>query len=62
MTALARAAGRGPDRRTLLIYGGYAVAFAVVGLARTVGLDPTVVFVLAVVALAGGAVAVGEST
>jgi Ca2+:H+ antiporter len=34
----------------------------VVGLARTVGLDPTVVFVLAVVALAGGAVAVGEST
>jgi Ca2+:H+ antiporter len=62
VTIPAGAAGRRPDRRTILIYGGYAAAFAVVAIARALGLDPTAVFVLAVVALAGGAVAVGEST
>ena len=50
------------ERRTLLVFGGYAVAFAVVALGQLAGLDPTVRFVLAILALAGGAVAVGEST
>jgi len=49
------------DRRTLLIYGGYAAAFAVVALANLVGLGPLPRFGLAIVALAAGAVAVGES-
>jgi Ca2+:H+ antiporter len=52
----------GIDRRTLLIYGGYAVAFAIVGLATLAGLAPLPRFGLAIVALAAGAVAVGEST
>jgi Ca2+:H+ antiporter len=50
------------DRRTLLIFGGYAVAFGLVALANLLGLDPLVRFGLAVVGLAGGAVAVGEAT
>jgi Ca2+:H+ antiporter len=51
-----------PARRTLLIFGGYAAAFVVVALAQLAGLPPLVRFALAVVALAGGAVAVGEAT
>ena len=51
----------GIDRRTLLIYGGYAVAFVIVGLANAAGLPPLVRFVLAIAGLAGGAIAVGES-
>lgn len=51
-----------PDRRTLLIFGGYAIAFALVALANLLELSSTVRFGLAVVALAGGAVAVGEAT
>ncbi|MEP7379147.1 MAG: sodium:proton exchanger [Chloroflexota bacterium] len=49
-------------RRTALVYGGYAVAFVVLALAKVLGLSPIVVFVLAVLALAAGAVAVGEAT
>jgi Ca2+:H+ antiporter len=44
------------------VYGGYAVAFAVLALAKLLGLAPIVIFVLAVVGLALGAVAVGEAT
>jgi len=51
-----------PDRRTLLIFGGYAVAFVLVALANLLALPPLVTFVAAVLALAGGAVAVGEAT
>ena len=50
------------DRRTLLIFGGYAVAFVLVALANLLGLPPLVRFGVAVLALAGGAVAVGEAT
>jgi Ca2+:H+ antiporter len=50
------------QRRTLLIFGGYAVAFALVALANLLDLPPLVRFGTAVVALAGGAVAVGEAT
>src|SRR5439155_9846742 len=49
------------DRRTLFIYGGYAAAFAVVALANVLALPPMVRFIVAVVALAAGAVAVGEA-
>jgi Ca2+:H+ antiporter len=49
------------DRRTAFIYGGYAAAFAVVALANAAGLPPLVRFAVAVVALAAGAVAVGEA-
>src|SRR4051812_11041513 len=51
-----------PARRTALIFGGYAVAFAVIAIAQLLGLPPMVRFVLAVVALATGAIAVGEGT
>jgi Ca2+:H+ antiporter len=50
------------ERRTLIVYGGYALAFVVLALAKLAGLPPIVVFVLAVIALAMGAVAVGEAT
>jgi Ca2+:H+ antiporter len=50
------------DRRTVLIFGGYAVAFVLVALANLLGLPPLPRFVLAVAALAGGAVAVSEAT
>ena len=50
------------DRRSLLIFGGYAVAFAVVATAVLLRLPPLLVFALAIVALAGGAVAVSEAT
>ncbi|MEA2674881.1 MAG: Ca2+:H+ antiporter [Chloroflexota bacterium] len=49
------------DRRTALIYGGYAAAFAIVAIANVLGLPPMVRFVVAVAALAAGAVAVGEA-
>lgn len=49
------------DRRTALIYGGYAAAFAVVAFANLLGLPAMVRFVVAVIALAAGAVAVGEA-
>ena len=49
------------DRRTLFIFGGYAAAFAVVALANVFDLPPMVRFVVAVIALAAGALAVGES-
>lgn len=52
----------GIERRTALVYGGYAAAVVVLALARFGGLAPLIVFVLAVVALALGAVAVGEAT
>ena len=45
-----------------MIYGGYAVAFALVALANLLGFPPLVRFGAAVVGLAGGAVAVSEST
>jgi Ca2+:H+ antiporter len=48
-------------RRTLLIYGGYAVAFVLIALATLLHLPPVIRFAVAVVALAGGALAVGES-
>jgi len=51
-----------PDRRTLLIFGGYAVAFVLVALTNVLGLPPLVRFGAAVIALAGGAVAVSEAT
>jgi len=51
-----------PDRRTVLIFGGYAVTFVLVALAQVLALPPLVRFAFAVVALAGGAVAVGEAT
>src|SRR3954452_21609597 len=50
-----------PDRRTTLIFGGYAVAFALVALANALELPSMLRFVAAVIALTGGAVAVGES-
>jgi len=52
----------GIDRRTLLIFGGYAVAFALVAVAQVLALPPLVRFGLAVVALAAGAMSVGEAT
>jgi Ca2+:H+ antiporter len=51
-----------PSRRSATIFGGYAVAFAVAGSGTVLGLPPLVRFALATVALAFGAVAVGEST
>ena len=50
------------DRRTLIVFGGYGAAFVVVAIANLLGLPPLVLFVLAVVALATGAVAVSEAT
>jgi Ca2+:H+ antiporter len=49
------------DRRTALIYGGYAAAFAVVAIANILDLPAMVRFAVAVIALAAGAVAVGEA-
>jgi Ca2+:H+ antiporter len=50
------------ERRDALVYGGYAAAFVVLALAKFGGMPPIVVFVLAVVGLAMGAIAVGEAT
>ena len=49
-------------RRTLWIYGGYAAAFVLVALANVLELPPLVRFGAAVIALAAGAVGVGEAT
>jgi Ca2+:H+ antiporter len=49
-------------RRTLVIYGGYAVAFVLVALANAFELPPLVRFGAAVLGLAGGAVAVSDAT
>lgn len=49
-------------RRTWIIFGGYAVAFALIAIVNALGLPPIVRFGFAVLALAGGAVAVGEAT
>jgi Ca2+:H+ antiporter len=53
--------GSAIDRRTVLIFGGYAVAFVVVAIGQAANLEPLVRFALAVVALAAGAVAVAEA-
>ena len=50
------------SRRTRIIYGGYAIAFVVVAVANILGLPPLVRFAVAVIGLAGGAIAVGEAT
>jgi Ca2+:H+ antiporter len=50
------------DRRTRLVYGGYAAVFVLVGATVVLGLPPLVRFAAAVIALAGGAVAVSEAT
>jgi Ca2+:H+ antiporter len=50
------------DRRTWIIFGGYAVAFVLVAIVNLLQLPPIVRFVFAVLALAGGAVAVSEAT
>ncbi len=50
------------DRRTWLIFGGYAAAFVLVAIANLLQLPAVVRFAFAVVALAGGAVAVSEAT
>src|SRR5436190_2119075 len=58
MTAASRL---GLGRRSLFIYGGYALAFALIAFGQVLHLDPLVRFVLAIVALAGGAIAVAEA-
>jgi Ca2+:H+ antiporter len=50
------------ERRTLIIFGGYAAAFALVAVATLLDLPAELRFVTAVIALAGGAVAVSEAT
>ena len=50
------------DRRTRYIFGGYAVAFVLVAITVLLDLPPLVRFGASVIALAGGAVAVGEAT
>ena len=50
------------SRRTLLIFGGYAAGFVLVAVANLLELPPLVRFAAAVIALAGGAVAVSEAT
>jgi Ca2+:H+ antiporter len=49
-------------RRTVLLYGGYLVAFLAIAAAELLGLPALVRFALAVVALAGGALAVNDAT
>src|ERR687889_380484 len=50
------------DRRTWIVFGGYAAAFVVVAVVNLLGLPPLLRFVFAVIALAFGAVAVSEAT
>ncbi|HTK46011.1 MAG TPA: sodium:proton exchanger, partial [Patescibacteria group bacterium] len=50
------------DRRTRTIFGGYLLAFVLVAATVLLGLPPLVRFGAAVIALAAGAVAVGEAT
>ena len=52
----------GIDRRTAIIFGGYAAAFVLVALSQLLHLPPLVAFGAAVIALAAGAVAVSEAT
>lgn len=49
------------ERRSIAIFGGYAIAFALVALANLIDLPSLVRFVVAILGLAAGAVAVGES-
>ncbi len=57
MTTFAR-----PDRRTTLVFGGYAVAFVLALLGNLADLPAMAEFALATVALGAGAMAVGEAT
>ena len=50
------------DRRTLIVFGGYAAAFLAVAIVNVIALPPLVRFAFAVIALAFGAVAVSEAT
>jgi len=50
------------SRRDLVVFGGYAAAFALVAVAQWVGAPALAVFGAATLALAAGAVAVGEAT
>ena len=50
------------DRRTRIIFGGYAAAFVLVAVTVLLDLPPLVRFGASVIALAAGAVAVGEAT
>ena len=58
---LANALGR-IDRRTRYIFGGYLLAFLLVAVTVVLGLPPLVRFGASIIALAAGAVAVGEAT
>lgn len=51
-----------PSNRELAIFGSYAAAFVLVAIVEAVGAPPLVVFGAATLALAAGAVAVGEAT
>ncbi len=51
-----------PSRRTTVVFGGYAVTFLLAGVAAFAQLPALVAFAFATLALAGGAVAVGEAT
>jgi Ca2+:H+ antiporter len=48
--------------RTVAIFGGYAITFGIAAAATLLGLPPLAVFACSTVALAGGALAVGEAT
>jgi Ca2+:H+ antiporter len=50
------------DRRTLLIFGGYAAAFVLVAIVQLLDLPPLVAFGAAVIGLAAGAIAVSDAT
>jgi Ca2+:H+ antiporter len=52
----------GIDRRTALIFGGYALAFVLVAISQLLHLPPLLAFAASVIALAAGAVAVSEAT
>ncbi|MDL2335949.1 MAG: calcium/proton exchanger [Chloroflexota bacterium] len=49
-------------RRTALVFGSYGIAFLLLAVAHQLGAPPLLTFVLAVVALAAGAMSVGEAT
>lgn len=51
-----------PSSRTLWMFGAYALTFVAAGALRALGAPALVVFAGATVALAAGAVAVGEAT
>jgi Ca2+:H+ antiporter len=60
MTAAGRLASI--ERRSVIIFGGYGLAFVAIAVAQAAQLTPILRFALAVVALAFGAVSVGEAT